>query len=46
LVIPGQTTLWLNGAEDIFPDYAVGEDGVAFSLAANSRDIIKMSDGL
>ena len=46
LVIPGQKTLWLNGAEDIFPDYTIGEDGVAFSLPANSKEIIKISDGL
>ena len=46
LVIPGQKALYLNGAEDIFPDYTIGEDGVEFSLPANSRDIIKVSDGL
>ena len=46
LVIPGQKTLWLNGAEDIFPDYTIGEDGVAFSLPANTKEIIKISDGL
>jgi ribonuclease Z len=46
LVIPGQKTLWLNGAEDIFPDYTIGEDGVAFSLPANSKDIVSISGGL
>jgi ribonuclease Z len=46
LVVPGQKTLWLDGAGDIFPDYTIGEDGVAFSLPANSKDIIKISDGL
>ena len=46
LTIPGQKTLFLNGAEDIFPDYTNGVDGVAFSLPANSKDIIKVSDGL
>ncbi len=46
LVIPGQDVLFLNGAEDIFPDYTIGEDGVAFSLPAKSKDIIKISDGL
>ncbi len=46
LIIPGQKTLFLNGAEDIFPDYTIGVDGVAFSLPANSKDIIKISDGL
>jgi ribonuclease Z len=46
LVIPGQKTLYLNGAEDIFPNYTIGEDGVSFSLPANSKEIIKTSDGL
>jgi len=46
LVIPGQKTLYLDGAEDIFPDYTIGEDGVAFTLPANSKEIIKTSDGL
>ncbi len=46
LVIPGQKTLWLNGAEDIFSDYTIGEDGVAFSLPADSKEIIKISNGL
>jgi ribonuclease Z len=46
LVIPGQKELFLNGAEDIFADYTIGEDGVAFSLPANSKEIIKTSDGL
>lgn len=46
IVIPGQKALYLNGAEDIFPDYTIGEDGVSFSLPANSKEIIKTSDGL
>ncbi len=40
LVFPGQQALWLNGAEEIFPDYTVGQDGVSFSLPANSKEII------
>ncbi len=46
LVIPGQKTLFLNGAEKIFPDYTIGEDGVSFSLPAGSDEIIKTRDGL
>ena len=46
LVIPGQKTLYLNGAEDIFADYTIGEDGVSFSLPANSTEIIKTHTGL
>ncbi|KAA1192580.1 MBL fold metallo-hydrolase [Pseudohalioglobus sediminis] len=39
LVLPGQDLLYLNGAEKIFPDYTLGEDGVSFSLPANSTEI-------
>jgi len=46
VVMPGQKTLWLNGAEAIFPNFTIGEDGVAFSLPANSADIIQTSNGL
>lgn len=46
LVIPGQKTLYLNGAEDIFENYTIGEDGVAFSLPAGTDEIIKTSSGL
>ena len=46
LVVPGQKALWLNGAEDIFPDYTVGQDGVSFSLPANGDEIIMTRDGL
>jgi ribonuclease Z len=46
LIIPGQKTLYLNGAEDIFENYTIGEDGVAFSLPAGSKDIIQTNEGL
>ena len=46
LMFPGQSVLFLNGAEDIFPNYTIGKDGVAFSLPANSDDIILTSKGL
>lgn len=46
LVIPGQKKLFLNGAEDIFPRYTIGEDGVSFSLPAGSDDIVRTRDGL
>ena len=39
LVIPGQDVLYLDGAEDIFPDYTIGQDGVSFTLPANSDEI-------
>jgi ribonuclease Z len=40
LIFPGQETLYLNGAENIFTDYTVGQDGTGFSLPANSSDIL------
>jgi ribonuclease Z len=46
LIIPGQKTLWLDGAEDIFPNYTIGEDGVQFSLPSNSKEIIRTANGL
>jgi ribonuclease Z len=46
LVMPGQKKLFLNGADKIFKDYTIGEDGVAFSLPAGSKKIIKTSSGL
>lgn len=46
LVIPGQKTLYLNGADKIFPDYTIGEDGVSFTLPANSDEIRLTRKGL
>lgn len=46
IMFPGQGDLYLNGAEDIFPDYTLGTDGVLFSLPAGSKSINKVSDGL
>ena len=46
MVIPGQEALFLNGAEKIFPDYTIGEDGVSFSLPAGSKEIILTRKGL
>lgn len=46
IVVPGQETLWLNGAGEIFPDYTVGYDGVSFSLPANSTEIIQTRKGM
>jgi ribonuclease Z len=46
LILPGQELLYLDGAQDIFADYTLGEDGVLFSLPAGSKEILKISDGL
>jgi len=46
MMFPGQQALFLNGAEDIFPNYTIGQDGAAFSLPENSDEIIQTSEGL
>ncbi|WP_372777774.1 MBL fold metallo-hydrolase [Litorivivens sp.] len=46
IVIPGQKALYLNGAEDIFEAYTIGEDGVSFSLPSGSDAITKTRKGL
>jgi ribonuclease Z len=46
LVIPGQKTLYLDGADEIFPNYTIGQDGVTFTLPAGSDEIILVRDGL
>jgi ribonuclease Z len=46
LVFFGQKMLFLNGAEYVFPDYTIGQDGVAFSPRAYSDEIIRTSEGL
>ena len=46
LVFPGQDILYLNGAQDIFPDYTIGQDGVSFYLPTGSKEIVITSEGL
>lgn len=46
LVAPGQTQLFLDGAEDVFKNYTIGQDGVLFSLPAGSSDVNLVRKGL
>ncbi|MDG0979227.1 MAG: MBL fold metallo-hydrolase [Halieaceae bacterium] len=46
LVAPGQAQLFLDGAQDVFNDYTIGQDGVLFSLPAGSSDINLVKKGL
>ena len=46
MVIPGQASLYLNGAEDVFSDYTIGQDGVMFSMPAGSKELHKIKKGL
>ena len=40
LIAPGQGRLFLDGAQNVFPNYTIGRDGVVISLPANSDDVI------
>lgn len=46
LIVPGQAALYLNGADEVFPDYTIGVDGVQFSLPAGSKEVVLTKDGL
>lgn len=46
LVVPGQASLFLDGAEDVFADYTIGQDGVMFSMPAESAELNKIRKGL
>lgn len=46
LIFPGQKTLFLNGADESFPAYTIGEDGTSFFLPANSAAIELSRKGL
>jgi ribonuclease Z len=46
LMLPGQSALYLDGADAVFPDYTIGRDGTAFSLPAGSQHIDLISRGL
>lgn len=46
LVIPGQASLYLDGAEEVFTEYTIGQDGVMFSMPAGSKELNKIRKGL
>ncbi|MCB1687682.1 MAG: MBL fold metallo-hydrolase [Halioglobus sp.] len=46
LILPGMEAAYLEGVEDVYPDFTLGEDGTAFSLPAGSEDIILTSKGM
>ncbi|MBT4519616.1 MAG: MBL fold metallo-hydrolase [Halieaceae bacterium] len=46
LILPGTETVWLDGVEEVFADYTLGEDGTVISLPANSTDIVVLQQGL
>ena len=46
LVLPGSEAAWLEGVDEVFTDYTVGQDGTIFTLPPNSEEIIKVRNGL
>ena len=46
LIVPGIEKAWLEGVDEVFDDYTVGQDGTAFSLPAGTDEIIQTSRGL
>jgi ribonuclease Z len=46
IIAPGQGRLFLDGAQNVFPDYTIGRDGVVISLPANSDDVIVLPSTL
>ena len=46
LDVPGLDSIWLDGVDDIFSKYTLGEDGTLFTLPPNTNEIIKVSSGI
>ena len=46
LVLPGSEAAWLDGVDDIFQNYTLGQDGTSFSLPAESHEIIQTKSKL
>jgi ribonuclease Z len=46
LDVPGLDSIWLDGVDEIFSEYTLGEDGTLFTLPPNSKEIIKVSSGI
>jgi ribonuclease Z len=46
LDIPGLEAVWLQGVDEVFTHYTLGEDGTLISLPANSTEIIKIGSSL
>lgn len=38
LILPGMEAAWLEGVDDVFSNYTLGQDGTSFSLPAGSDD--------
>ena len=46
LILPGAKAAWLEGVDEVFTNYTVGQDGTTFTLPPNSDEIIKVGSSL
>ncbi len=46
LIFPGAEAAWLEGVEEVFPNYTLSQDGTAFTLPPNSKEIIQTREKL
>jgi len=46
LIVPGTEAAWLEGVDEIFSDYTLGQDGTSFSLPSGSKEIIRTKKSL
>ena len=46
LIFPGMEAAWVEGVDDIFPNYTVSEDGTSISLPSGSTEIIITAEGM
>jgi len=44
LVFPGAESAWLEGVQEVFPNYTLSQDGTSFTLPPNSKEIIQTGD--
>ena len=46
MILPGQSSIFLDGAETIFPEITVGQDGTSFSMPSGTKEINLTRDEL
>jgi ribonuclease Z len=46
LIFPGMEAVWLDGVDEVFTNYTLGQDGTSFSLPAGSKEISLTRKGI
>ena len=46
LILPGMDAAFLEGVDDVYPNYTLGQDGTSFFLPTGSKDIILTGESL